>query len=268
MLGKVSGVGVRLAGVSPVLTHRHCVAHSCALVASSAAQRTNKINDFRATVNGVYKLLKYSAARYERLRQLHAALDQSDFQSLKEPCCVRWLSLSKATESIFANWPSLVLELEVESARGNATAKGLRNQIRRYNFVAIAAMLLDVLPVIDTLNRFFLRDYISLASVRPRVLITRGQLQDLRDNKGDKETHFCNAVRDNVYKGQRLDDVNERAHNTTRTDFLLTVSLKTWTSAFLRLSWMWWPHWARCSTFGDTLQHRTLRTTQKMRSLC
>ena len=116
MLGKVSGVGVRLAGVSPVLTHRHCVAHSCALVASSAAQRTNKINDFRATVNGVYKLLKYSAARYERLRQLHAALDQSDFQSLKEPCSVRWLSLSKATESIFANWPSLVLELEEESA--------------------------------------------------------------------------------------------------------------------------------------------------------
>ena len=162
MLGKVSGVGVRLAGVSPVLTHRHCVAHSCALVASSAAQRTNKINDFRATVNGVYKLLKYSAARYERLRQLHAALDQSDFQSLKEPCCVRWLSLSKATESIFANWPSLVLELEEESARGNATATGLRNQIRRYSFVAIAALLLDVLPVMDTLNRFFQRDYIYI----------------------------------------------------------------------------------------------------------
>ena len=50
--------------------------------------------------------------------------------------------------------------------------------------------------------------------------MTRGQLQDLRDNKGDKETHFCNAVRDNMYKGQRLDDVNERAHNTTRTDFI------------------------------------------------
>ena len=50
--------------------------------------------------------------------------------------------------------------------------------------------------------------------------MTRSQLQDLRDNKGDKETHFHNAVRDNMYKGQRLDDVKERAHNTTRTDFI------------------------------------------------
>ena len=171
------------------------------------------MNDFQTTVNGMYKLFKYSAARYERLRQLHAALDQSDFQSLKEPCSVRWLSLSKATESIFANWPSLLLALEEESARGNTTATGLRNQIRRYSSVAIATMLLDVLPVMDTWNRFFQRDYISLVSVQPRVLMTRGQLQDLRDNKGDKETHFCNAVRDNMYKGQRLNDVSERAHN-------------------------------------------------------
>ena len=46
ILGKVSGVGVRLAGVSPFLTHIHCVAHRCALVASSTAQHTNKINGF------------------------------------------------------------------------------------------------------------------------------------------------------------------------------------------------------------------------------
>ena len=38
MIGKVNGVGVRLAGVSPFLMHIHCVAHRCALVASSAAQ--------------------------------------------------------------------------------------------------------------------------------------------------------------------------------------------------------------------------------------
>ena len=125
MFGRMSGAGVRLAGVSSFLTHIHCVAHRCVLVASNAALHTNKISDFRTTVNGEYKLVKYSAVRYERLRQLHAALDQRDFQSLKEPCSVRRLSLSKATESISANWTSLMLELEEESARGNATATGL-----------------------------------------------------------------------------------------------------------------------------------------------
>ena len=220
MFRRVSGVGVQLAGVSPFGTHIHCVAHRCALVASNAALCTNKKSNFRTTVNGVYKLFKYSAVRYERLRQLHAALDQSDFQSLKEPCSVRWLSLSKAIESIFANWTSLMLELEEESARGNATASGLRKQIKKYSFVTIAAMLLDILPVMDTLNRFFQQDYISLASVRPRVLMTRGQLQDLLDNKGDNKKKFCNAVGDNMYNGQRLDDVNECAHNTTRDSFI------------------------------------------------
>ena len=220
MFRRVSGVGVQLAGVSPFRTHIHCVAHRCALVASNAALCTNKKSNFRTTVNGVYKLFKYSAVRYERLRQLHAALDQSDFQSLKEPCSVRWLSLSKAIESIFANWTSLMLELEEESARGNATASGLRKQIKKYSFVTIAAMLLDILPVMDTLNRFFQQDYISLASVRPRVLMTRGQLQDLLDNKGDNKKKFCNAVGDNMYNGQRLDDVNECAHNTTRDSFI------------------------------------------------
>ena len=105
-----------------------------------------------------------------------------------------------------------MLELEEESARGNATASGLRKQIKKYSFVTIAAMLLDILPVMDTLNRFFQQDYISLASVRPRVLMTRGQLQDLLDNKGDNKKKFCNAVGDNMYNGQRLDDVNECAH--------------------------------------------------------
>ena len=81
-------------------------------------------------------------------------------------------------------------------------------------------MLLDILPVMDTLNRFFQRDYISLASLRPCVLMTRGQLQDLQENKDDNEKKFSNAVRDNMYNGQRLDVVNKHAHNTTRESFI------------------------------------------------
>ena len=64
MLGRVSGVNVQFAGVSPFLTHIHCVAQRCMLVASNAAQHVNKISNFRTTVNGVYKLFKYSAAWY------------------------------------------------------------------------------------------------------------------------------------------------------------------------------------------------------------
>ena len=76
MLGSVSGVGVQFARVSPFLTYILRVALRCTLVASNTAQCINKISDFLTTVNGVYKLLEYAAAWYERLRQLHAALDR------------------------------------------------------------------------------------------------------------------------------------------------------------------------------------------------
>ena len=221
MCGCESGVGVRLKNVSPFLTHTHCVAHRCALVASNSSKDEEKVNDLRLTVNAVFKFFKYSAARYERLRQLHAALSDDDFVSLKEPCSVRWLSLTKATESILLNWPSLVLELDEETARGNATAGGLLKKMKRYSFVVLAATLMDILPVMDKLNRFFQQDFISLSEIRPKVVETRQELFHLRANVGEKETEFRNSLQNNTfYKGQRLIDVNERAHTTTKTAFI------------------------------------------------
>ena len=100
MLGKKTGVGVRLKVRSPHLTHVHCVAHRVNLAASGAAKVENVDDDYRKTVNAVFKVFKYSTARYQRLRELHAAMEPDDFQSLKEPCAVRWLSFTKAAISV------------------------------------------------------------------------------------------------------------------------------------------------------------------------
>ena len=111
--------------------HVHCVAHRAALVASDASKHTGQIARFLSSeaVNGVYTFFKYSAARHGRLLRLHQALNDSDFKSLKEPRSVRWLSLSKAVDSVFVNWPTLVLSLGEEAARGNPVADGLLRQI-------------------------------------------------------------------------------------------------------------------------------------------
>ena len=144
MLGKKTGVGVRLKVRSPHLTHVHCVAHRVNLAASGAAKLEN-VDDYRKTVNAVFKVFKYSAARYQRLRELHAAMEPDHLQSLKEPCAVRWLSFTKAAKSIDANWPQLVLSLDEEAARNNPVAAGLLRKLKTFSFAAMTNTLLDVL---------------------------------------------------------------------------------------------------------------------------
>ena len=88
--GKHNGVGVRLQMDCPYLIHVHCAAHRVALVASNAARDTQKVADCRRVLNNVHFYFKNSAQRYERLRELHPAFEESDFISLKEPCSVCW----------------------------------------------------------------------------------------------------------------------------------------------------------------------------------
>lgn len=82
------------------------------------------------------------------------------------------------------------MELGKEALKGNAVAAGLLRQINQYSFIVLAALLMDVLPVLDNLNKFFQRENISLATIRPKVLMTKQGLEDLRRNKGQTEVEF------------------------------------------------------------------------------
>ncbi|XP_077863433.1 zinc finger protein 862-like, partial [Saccoglossus kowalevskii] len=169
MMGRHSGVGVRLKGASPFCIHVHCVAHRIALASSNAAKKTAKVKEFRDTANCIFHFFQHSAARYGRLRELTAAMSDEDFSSLKEPCSVRWLSLSRSVASLDKNWAVLYLELGEEAARNNPKAEGLLRAIKSFSFVATMKMLRDVLPIVDRLNLIFQRDNVNLGIIRPMV---------------------------------------------------------------------------------------------------
>ena len=120
------------------------------------------------------------------MRELHRAFEDSDFVSLKEPCSVRWLSFSKALETVSANWEVLVMVLE-QDGRNNPTAEGISRQLKAYWFVATMHMLLDILPVIDRLNKCFQEESVNLSIIKPRVAATRGRLAELLEEPGDRE---------------------------------------------------------------------------------
>ncbi|XP_076463272.1 uncharacterized protein C17orf113-like [Babylonia areolata] len=223
MFGKNSGVGVRLQQICPHLVHVHCAAHRVALVASNAARDTPKVADCRRVLNSVHFYFKNSALRYERLRELHRAFDDSDFVSLKEPCSVRWVSFTKALESVYANWELLVIVLE-QDGRKNPAAEGIARQLRAYWFVATMHMLLDILPVIDRLNKCFQEENVNLSVIKPRVASTRQRLADFLHTVGPTEQEFTGVH--NSYKGQDLlhcDAVRVRSYTTMREAFLQSL---------------------------------------------
>ncbi|XP_070184089.1 uncharacterized protein C17orf113-like [Littorina saxatilis] len=199
-------------------------AHRVNLVASNAAKNTQKIADFRRTLNNIHFFFKNSAARYERLRELHRAFEDSGFVSLKEPCSVRWLSLTKATESVFAHWQELVLALG-EEARTNATAEGILRQMQTHSFVAIMHMMLDILPIIDRLNKCFQEQDVNLSKIKPSVLSAKQRLTDHLEEAGQTEQGFDGA-RTGTYKTQNLTycgAANIQAYQAVRTDFIQTL---------------------------------------------
>ncbi|XP_070564482.1 uncharacterized protein C17orf113-like [Ptychodera flava] len=168
MTGKHNGVAARFKRKNPFLVSVHCAAHRVALAATDASKRgkgVDKISDYRTTINNLYNFYKYSAVRYNRLRQLSEAMDTSDFRSLKEPCSVRWLSLSRAVTAVNNIWSILNFELSEEAERGNATASGILKSISLYSFVATTKMLKDVLAIMDRLNLLFQRENVDLSAV-------------------------------------------------------------------------------------------------------
>ena len=228
MMGKHSGVGVRMKqNISPHMVHVHCVAHRVVLASSHAAKAMENINDYRHTVNAMYNFYKYSASQYQRLRELSQALDNEDFQSLRAPCSVRWLSISRAVKAIHANLPSLILELGKEAARNNATAIGLLRRVKTFQFVVTTHMLMDILPVMDKLSTNFQRDNVNLGSIKPLRNGTKSILHHFTENNfsGEREQKFYDDFvrEDRHFRGHFLNYSginNVNAFNASRREFL------------------------------------------------
>ncbi|XP_070546167.1 uncharacterized protein C17orf113-like [Ptychodera flava] len=231
MTGRHNGVGVRMRRVNPYLTQVHCAAHRVALASSDASKGVEQVAKYRRTVNSVYN---YFASRYERLRELNRALNNLDFLSLKQPCSVRWLSLSRAVKSIQSNWPALVMELD-EDARTNPTADGTVRQLKQYAFIALTHTLADVLPIMDRLNLVFQRENVNLSLVKPMVNATIASLDELQRGQmsGVNERNFDREFRESNrhFRGHLLtyaSDTNVAAYGRVRVDFIahLTASLR------------------------------------------
>ena len=125
MMGCINGVGKKLIADAPALVHIHCLAHRVSLASSDVAVDFPHLQEVKSVMLSLYKYFKYSAVRYNKLREFQTIFDEPSLK-LKEPSHIRWLSIHSAISTICKIYQSLVscLEEEVE-LRKCPKAKGI-----------------------------------------------------------------------------------------------------------------------------------------------
>lgn len=87
------------------------------------------------------------------------------------------------------------------SPAGSAGPKGLHNQITKFEFVAITALLHDLLHVISKLIKSFQAQSLDLSMINPLVKATKSSLHDMQRAPSERLDEFLNLIDE-----QKLDD--------------------------------------------------------------
>lgn len=208
MIGRKSGVGVRLKEHSKNLVQVHCVAHKLALAAGQSCKDITLFNEYQLTLKQIYRFFSNSAVRYNGLRAMMEILEDEDMKyvTLKEPASFRWLSLEGAVKAVSDVYPALYSALENDAAKGNTEAKGLFLKVKSVGFVLVTAFLRDTLGCVGKLSRVFQKDDLDISVINTMVESTKEKLMLLKTNNGSELSKTYENIDDGQYRGVKILD--------------------------------------------------------------
>ena len=176
MVGRLNGVATKLRELNPTMVCIHCARHR---LTHAVSQATDGIARYKTIVKSLFNFFHYSAVRYNRLQEIQDLFNDRQVR-ISEWHSVRWLSLQKVVATIIKIYGPLVVNLENE-AGNNSVAKGIHSFITTAKFVLTSAILLDVLKLVETLNRLFQTPNANYSTIKPLVNTTIIGLRELVD---------------------------------------------------------------------------------------
>nr|XP_033774005.1 transmembrane protein C17orf113 homolog isoform X2 [Geotrypetes seraphini] len=202
MTDQLNGVGTKLKCICPLLTEMHCMSHRSFLFPSENISLTEYLKRYETTVDAIYRI--YSNFKGERysFQELQNVLISCNI-NLNSPKTVHWTSILKAVETIDSSWPTLVLLLESESEK-SPVALGLCEELKKFQFVALTKVLLDILPIFQKLTQFFHIEDLDLSLVKPIITASLTTLQAQKKNSGQNFQEFLSEM--NEHPGEEDDD--------------------------------------------------------------
>ena len=158
MLGRKSGVAVRLQSLFPNLVVWHCAAHRLELAVGDVVKEMAAVNHFKMFMDKLYSL--YSTSNKNRV-ELKECADALDVQLCKigRVLDTRWVALSlRAVEAVWKSYPALhrhFTQAAQDSTRGSTTREtynGLAKRLSSHSFVTNLGLMYDALQELSELS--------------------------------------------------------------------------------------------------------------------
>ncbi|XP_060112173.1 uncharacterized protein C17orf113 homolog [Heteronotia binoei] len=191
---RLRGMGSKVKGTCPLLTEVHCLSHhwSSPLRGAKDTFEAECVQKYEAMMDSIGRLSVSFTEENSHLREL-----QNVFQFWERdtgrPNTVRWSAILPAVEAVDSSWPALLFHLESES-ESSPTALGVYEELKKFYFVAFTKVLLDTLPVLQTLNKFFLMEDADLSNLKPILSAAIVNLQIQKNLNGQNFQVFLNDL--------------------------------------------------------------------------
>lgn len=169
MVGKTHSVSALLKKKSPHCINIHCMAHRLSLASSQASRNIPFMKEVEATLTELYKYFGRSKSgnRKCELEEIQKILEDPVLK-IKECHEIRWLAFFDAVRTVFVCWRSLHAYFS-SNERSSSKATEILEMIQQYKFLAVLAMLMDILPAISHLCVIMQKQDLDIACVRPAV---------------------------------------------------------------------------------------------------
>lgn len=192
MTGNKTGVATRMKEENPHCVSIHCMAHRLNLASSQASKEIPYFKEVEKLLSDLYRFFggSKSGNRKCELEEIQKILDDP-LLSIKECHEIRWLAFFEAVRAVHSCWASLVTYF---SKQKDSKSQSFLQGLTQYKFLAVIAILMDVLPAISQLVMVLQKSDLDIACVYPALDSLKKKIQNAKKGK----THFQEDLKDKL----------------------------------------------------------------------
>ena len=228
LMGKRSGVAVRLQEKFPTLLIWHCLNHRLELAVHDAIGEINAVNHFKIFMDSLYCVYSQSS---KNQRQLQEISEELNTQCLKigRILDVRWVSSSyrtvvavyKSHEALCKHFQRCSVD-ETRHSRERQKFLGLFKRLCSIGFLSDLAVMHDTLHELSMLSLELQKRSMTLTLADRLIKRCIRVLISLKDQPGEKETEIHEAAKSGCFNSIMLQE-NEKIRQINRNQFIQSL---------------------------------------------
>ncbi|XP_076039002.1 E3 SUMO-protein ligase KIAA1586-like [Oratosquilla oratoria] len=217
MLGRNSGVGIRLRNDYPNIVLWHCLNHRLQLVLDDSVNDIKQVNHFKIFMDKIYTIFHQSNKNQMQLFKISEELGQQILK-IGRVLGPRWAACSlRSALAVWRSYPALYKYFSSE-AKYSGMAACLCNK----HFLEDLALMIDILQEISLLSNALQARSLTLKKAEQLIKRTIKAFEMLKENKGTYETKIDVRATSDAFKDIHFVE-NNKVINLPRQKLLETV---------------------------------------------